>query len=127
MTTTEIDLPRESVSLGVYQEAVDQRLRQWQKVGYSDRLWLQDYRLWSPEPVPDLVDRLGWLELPETMRAQTRELTDFGREISAAGMRTVVLLGMGGSSLEVCQPCRIPAVADMAEICPSFGNYYCTS
>lgn len=99
MTTTEIDLPRESVSLGVYQEAVDQRLRQWQEVGYSDRLWVQDYRLWSPEPVPELVDRLGWLELPETMRAHTRELIDFGREISTAGFQTVALLGMGGSSL----------------------------
>ncbi len=99
MTTTEIDLPRESLNLGGYQEAVDRRLGNWQEIGYSDRLWLQDYTLWSSEPEPELVDRLGWLELPETMQAHARELADFGREISSAGIRTVVLLGMGGSSL----------------------------
>jgi transaldolase/glucose-6-phosphate isomerase len=99
VTTTEIDLPRESLSLGGYQEAVDQRLRRWQEIGYSDRMWQQDYSLWSPEPVPELVDRLGWLALPETMPAQAPELSDFGREISAEGIQTIVLLGMGGSSL----------------------------
>ncbi|MGB5881977.1 MAG: hypothetical protein WBH85_18270 [Thermoanaerobaculia bacterium] len=99
MTTTEIDLSCESLALGGYQEAVDQRLHRWQEVGFSDRLWRHDYRLWSPEPVPELVDRLGWLELPETMMAHARELSDFGREISSQGIQTVVLLGMGGSSL----------------------------
>jgi transaldolase/glucose-6-phosphate isomerase len=97
--TTDIDLPRESPSLGGYQEVVDQRLRYWQEIGYPDRLWRQDYSLWSSEPVPELVDRLGWLELPETMQAQASELSDFGREISAEGIQTVALLGMGGSSL----------------------------
>jgi transaldolase/glucose-6-phosphate isomerase len=111
VTTTDIDLSRESVSLGGYQEVVDQRLGHWQEIGYPDRLWRQDYTLWSPEPVPELVDRLGWLELPETMQAQAPELADFGREISSAGMRTVVLLGMGGSSLapEVLQRTFGPA------------------
>ncbi len=99
MTTTEIDLPRESPSLGGYQEAVDQRLGRWQEIGYSDRLWQKDYSLWSPEPVPELVDRLGWLELPETMPAHAPELSNFGREVSAEGIQTIVLLGMGGSSL----------------------------
>ena len=111
MTTTEIDLPRESLNLGGYQEVVDRRLGNWQGIGYSDRLWLQDYKLWSSEPEPELVDRLGWLELPETMQAEARELTDFGREVSAAGIETVVLLGMGGSSLapEVLQRTFGPA------------------
>lgn len=99
MTTTEIDLPRENLNLGGFQEAVDRRLELWQQIGYSDRLWLQDYTLWSSEPVPELVDRLGWLVLPETMQAHTRELVEFGREVSAARIRSVVLLGMGGSSL----------------------------
>jgi transaldolase/glucose-6-phosphate isomerase len=99
VTTTDIGLPGESLSLGACQDAIDQRLRRWQQEGYPERLWQHDFTLWSPEPVPELVDRLGWLALPETMKAHLGELSDFGREISSEGFRSVVVLGMGGSSL----------------------------
>ena len=46
-----------------------------------------------------MTDRLGWLDLPETMRAQVPDLASFSDEIAAEGVRHVVLLGMGGSSL----------------------------
>lgn len=66
---------------------------------FGRRLWEKDPTLWSPEPVAEITDRLGWLHLPETMPAQVDELTAFAREVRAAGMRHVALLGMGGSSL----------------------------
>ena len=81
------------------QARVDDRLREWQQSGFARRLWSKDHTLWSPVPVPELTDRLGWLDLPETMAAELDGLTAFAAEIKAAGMHHVVLLGMGGSSL----------------------------
>jgi transaldolase/glucose-6-phosphate isomerase len=49
--------------------------------------------------VPELADRLGWLTLPEAMAAQAGEFTAFADEIRGEGIRHIVLLGMGGSSL----------------------------
>ncbi len=65
----------------------------------SSRVWSGDHTVWSPTIVPELVDRLGWLTLPETMEEPAREFLAFADEVRAEGTRHVVLLGMGGSSL----------------------------
>lgn len=76
------------------------RLRDWQESGFARRLWSRDHTLWSPVPLPELADRLGWLDLPETMAAELDDgLAALAAEVNTAGMRHVVLLGMGGSSL----------------------------
>jgi transaldolase / glucose-6-phosphate isomerase len=85
--------------LGRYGEAVEARLRRWQDEGFGRRLWQKDFTLWSPAPVPELVDRLGWLTLPAAMAAQTGALASFGEQAKAEGVRDAVVLGMGGSSL----------------------------
>ncbi len=90
---------REQLSLGSYQSKVQQRLQAWQKDRFACRLWQKDPTLWSPQPVPELVDRLGWLNLPEQMHGQLDELAGFAQQAMADGIRHVVLLGMGGSSL----------------------------
>ena len=90
---------REQLSLGSYQSKVQQRLQAWQKDRFACRLWQKDPTLWSPQPVPELVDRLGWLNLPEQMHGQLDELAGFAQQARADGIRHVVLLGMGGSSL----------------------------
>ena len=46
-----------------------------------------------------LIDRLGWLDLPSTMREETSAITAFADEVRRAGFHHVVLFGMGGSSL----------------------------
>ncbi len=79
--------------------AVTARLERWQRTELPRRLWRRDYRIWSAEPLPELGDRLGWLELPETMAARAAGLEQFAGEQRARGIRQVVLLGMGGSSL----------------------------
>jgi transaldolase/glucose-6-phosphate isomerase len=78
---------------------LDARLRRWRQEDFARRLWARDHTLWSPTPVPELADRLGWLDLPERAARESAALRAFADEIAAAGMRTVVLLGMGGSSL----------------------------
>jgi glucose-6-phosphate isomerase len=63
-----------------------------------ERLWAQDYRLWKPDPT-DIANRLGWLTVIEYMKGRAEELRTFAASAKKRGIRDVVLLGMGGSSL----------------------------
>lgn len=63
-----------------------------------ERMWAQDYRLWKPDPT-DITNRLGWLTIIEYMKDRTEELRTFAASAKKRGIRDVVLLGMGGSSL----------------------------
>lgn len=85
--------------LGRYERAVSSRLERWEGEGFGRRLWAKDHKVWSPEPVAELTDRLGWLKLPESMRTEAEELSRFALEIRAEGVKDAVVLGMGGSSL----------------------------
>ncbi len=62
-------------------------------------MWEKDHTLWSSEPQPELTDRLGWLELPSTMEKQAADLRSFAEQVKADGIKHIVILGMGGSSL----------------------------
>ena len=85
--------------LGEHGRAAEARLARWQEEDFARRLWARDPTLWSPEPLPELGDRLGWLALPEAMAAALPELEGFGAALAAEGVRDLVVLGMGGSSL----------------------------
>jgi transaldolase/glucose-6-phosphate isomerase len=87
------------LTLGDAAPAVDRRLAQWRAGGATHRLHDGDYRLWTAEPQPEIIDRLGWLRLPDTMEDALGDIERFATEIRAEGFRDVVLLGMGGSSL----------------------------
>ena len=63
-----------------------------------ERLWAKDFRLWKPHP-EEISNRLGWLTLPDDMRAHLAALTRLASETAAHRITDVVLLGMGGSSL----------------------------
>lgn len=63
-----------------------------------ERLWARDYRLWKQDPT-DITNRLGWLTIIEYMKDRTEELRTFATLAKKRGIRDVVLLGMGGSSL----------------------------
>ena len=67
--------------------------------GIADRLWAKDDTLWGPAGQPEVADRLGWLDAPETYGAQLDDLLAFADEVRDEGFTDVVLLGMGGSSL----------------------------
>ena len=73
----------------------------WDEVIARDpitRLLRRDYTLWKPTP-QEISNRLGWLDLPDSMRGAVDELREFAAEVRDADFRDVVLLGMGGSSL----------------------------
>ncbi|HYK89176.1 MAG TPA: bifunctional transaldolase/phosoglucose isomerase, partial [Acidobacteriota bacterium] len=92
-------LDRQTLSLGEHQVRVDKRLEDWQGSDFAGRLWRKDPTLWFPNPVPELTNRLGWLHLPEMMQDTAQDLIGFAEAVKAEGIRHVVLLGMGGSSL----------------------------
>ncbi len=92
-------LDPQSWSLGAYTERVDSLRRDWEKEGVAARVWRQDPTLWPAAPPEDVADRMGWLQLPEMMHEPLPEILTFAEEVRKEGIRHVVVLGMGGSSL----------------------------
>jgi transaldolase/glucose-6-phosphate isomerase len=67
----------------------------------AERLWAADAALWTEDPAggEEVKVRLGWLHLPETSRSLLDDLESFTARVHKEGVRRVLLLGMGGSSL----------------------------
>jgi transaldolase/glucose-6-phosphate isomerase len=61
-----------------------------------DRIWERDPTTWTGA---DEAKWLGWLDEPHRMRERVAGLARFAEQVAADGLATVVLLGMGGSSL----------------------------
>ena len=92
-------VPLMSLNLGEYQTAVDARLRSWRSEQIGRRVWDRDHTVWSSEPLPELTNRLGWLDLPGSMRPRLPEFETLATSVIEDGYTHIVLLGMGGSSL----------------------------
>jgi len=84
---------------GDVKDAFEARLERWTVEDVPGRLWARDRTIWFDEAVPELADRLGWLDLPRSMAGTATALRKAAREIAAEGIERVLLLGMGGSSL----------------------------
>ncbi|MDP9223482.1 MAG: hypothetical protein M3P18_06430, partial [Actinomycetota bacterium] len=67
-------------------------------VALVPRIWHKDPSAWAAGE-DDPADRLGWLDLPVDMQSEVGDLESFAAEIESEDTSTVVLLGMGGSSL----------------------------
>ncbi|HEY1540023.1 MAG TPA: bifunctional transaldolase/phosoglucose isomerase [Solirubrobacteraceae bacterium] len=63
------------------------------------RIWKKDPTLWGPRDQPEVGNRLGWLNAPETYAEHIDDLEAFASELADEGYTDAVLLGMGGSSL----------------------------
>ncbi|MEM7483270.1 MAG: bifunctional transaldolase/phosoglucose isomerase [Acidobacteriota bacterium] len=92
-------VPVMALDLGTAQGHLHRRLQDWQDEGFGRRLWLRDPTVFGTDWAPELVDRLGWLALPDSMRSRVPEITAFADEVRSEGFRHILLLGMGGSSL----------------------------
>jgi glucose-6-phosphate isomerase/transaldolase/glucose-6-phosphate isomerase len=69
------------------------------KLGVAERVWSRDESLWGGPGIPEIGDRLGWLDIADRMLADLPALTSWVDEVHAAGLTNTLLLGMGGSSL----------------------------
>ena len=87
-----------TVSLGAYADDVTEAVARLERDDVVSRIWAGDHTVWRDDP-KEITDRLGWLTVIGQMREQVVELKAFGNEIREAGIKHIVLLGMGGSSL----------------------------
>ncbi len=62
------------------------------------RIWQLDHTVWKQDP-KEIRERLGWLNVTDSITEQLSNLMDFARQVRDEGYTRVVLLGMGGSSL----------------------------
>jgi transaldolase/glucose-6-phosphate isomerase len=83
------------VSAGIIAEEADT----WRSNGILQRLWSKDPTVWADPPVPEISDRLGWLDAPTASRALISEIGVLHAAAVEAGITDIVLCGMGGSSL----------------------------
>ncbi len=65
------------------------------------RIWDKDPTVWrgAGEDQSEIVDRLGWLDAPSEMLDEADAVAAFADQVRDDGIRHVVVLGMGGSSL----------------------------
>ncbi len=87
--------------LGNYEASVEEALSQLEACRASHAIWGRYGELWSEDPVEarEIEQRLGWLDLPESMRLDIPRLEALALELQAVHIRRALLLGMGGSSL----------------------------
>jgi transaldolase/glucose-6-phosphate isomerase len=94
-----MSLPSVAFSLGDRATEMTHLVSQWQEEQVGRRIWAKDPTVWAQGPTPEIIDRLGWLTLPETMVEPARAFGALAIAAKSEGVRHVVVLGMGGSSL----------------------------
>ena len=82
-------------------DAMREALNELQEADAAQRLWDRDATLFSddPEVQAAVSDRLGWLDAAGGHPDWDREITAVGEAVGADDIDSVVLAGMGGSSL----------------------------
>ncbi len=82
-------------------EAIRERLDEFDRQRFGERLFAHDPTLWKDgaEHAAVIENALGWLTVADDMRQRCADLSDFAAQVSTEGYRDAVLLGMGGSSL----------------------------
>jgi transaldolase/glucose-6-phosphate isomerase len=91
--TVDASLPSDS------EAAITGRVNRAVADNVAQRIWKRDQALWGGPGVPEIENRLGWLNVTETMLEHLSELIALRDELKADGYTDAVLLGMGGSSL----------------------------
>src|SRR5262245_39766434 len=88
-------------SLGTHEKGIRVRLGRYVEDRVVERVWERDTSLWAKDDTARRVvgNRLGWLDAP-SQGFRDRDLYEaLARSARDQGMRHVILLGMGGSSL----------------------------
>jgi glucose-6-phosphate isomerase len=96
-----VSLPEQAVSPGRYEKFYQAQLGRFKQTQAISKIWAHQPELWKREAEHARVigNRLGWISVLDTMRAQALAIEEFARGVIAAELRDIVLLGMGGSSL----------------------------
>ena len=97
--STTLSVP--ALALGAATPEYDAAVERARDESWATRLFDRDVTLWSADPQVGLAisERLGWLDAPAHFTDQIAGLEGFGDGIVESGFTTVVVAGMGGSSL----------------------------
>lgn len=77
----------------------------------ASRIAAQDPTLWGPDAESEASIRLSWATLATSSRPLLEPIAALRQKLAAAGIRRVVLAGMGGSSLApevICAHAKVP-------------------
>lgn len=87
--------------LGDWEEEIYEALQEAKSASLIERIWRKDPSVWkqAEEVQKEIAERLGWLDAPFQTDEDVREFVSFANEVAGEGLKTVVLMGMGGSSL----------------------------
>src|SRR4051812_31613004 len=87
--------------LGTISDSVKVAIEEAERADVVKRIWRKDALLWKDdEPSQKIIkNALGWLTVPDEMIAVVDELNEFADLIRTRGFQTVMVCGMGGSSL----------------------------
>jgi transaldolase/glucose-6-phosphate isomerase len=91
--TVRVSLPQASA------DVVATEANAWRAGEVLERLWAKDPRVWADPPVPEIADRLGWLDAATTSRDLIGVIETLHADAVESGITDIVLCGMGGSSL----------------------------
>jgi transaldolase / glucose-6-phosphate isomerase len=87
--------------LGQLSERANNAIQDAAHVDLAKRIWRKDAGLWTTDDSGQKIikNSLGWLTVPDEMIGVEDELTEFAELIKRRGFKTVMVCGMGGSSL----------------------------
>lgn len=96
-----MSVPAQRIAAGRLERAFGDALARLAEAEAIARMWARRGELWREEPhhLEAIANRLGWIPVLDPMRAEAPRLAAWAAAVRAAGLRDVVLLGMGGSSL----------------------------
>lgn len=94
-------VPSCQITAGRLESGYQTQLARLREARAIEKLWAKDPSLWQADAQHAAVirNRLGWIGVLDSMRQETASLREFAAEVERDGLRDVVLLGMGGSSL----------------------------
>ncbi|MGF1509057.1 MAG: bifunctional transaldolase/phosoglucose isomerase [Myxococcota bacterium] len=94
--------PRATYRLGSLEKRVEEILQKMDDERVVRRLWDRDGTLFSDDDASvqeHAASFMGWLDAIEDMEGELEHFDDLQEDLAEAGVETVVLMGMGGSSL----------------------------
>jgi glucose-6-phosphate isomerase len=76
--------------------AFDAAVADWQSNNKVDRFWKKDASLWTHD---DEEKWMGWIDIVERQQKNLGSFAELGGDVKSSDFTTLLLLGMGGSSL----------------------------
>ena len=85
-------------SIGENSKLVDEIIKKLGEENVVERIWKKDHTVWSNDPT-EISNRLGWLDSVDVTSKSLNEIKHFVDDVTKAGYKQALLMGMGGSSL----------------------------